>query len=84
MSDRVTRPSCDLNSAPVEEIARLDGVDLAQAHALALWRPYLDWDEVADVPGFEPADIDRLKAAGAVLVLPGHATWKRAGPPPFG
>jgi hypothetical protein len=52
-------------------------VDLAQAHELTVWRPYLDWEEVAGVPGLEPADVERLKAAGAVLVLPGHATWKR-------
>ena len=52
---------------------------LEQAYELTLWRPYLDWDEVAGVPGFEPADIPRLQAAGAVLVLPDHATWKRPG-----
>ena len=77
MSDRVSQPPCDLNSASVEEIARLEGVDLAQAHELTVWRPYLDWEEVAGVPGLEPADVERLQAAGAILVLPGHATWKR-------
>lgn len=77
MSDRVSKPACDLNSASVEEIARLEGVDLSRAYELTLWRPYLDWEEVAGVPGFEPADIERLKAAGATLVLPRHVTWKR-------
>lgn len=71
---------CDLNSATVEEIARLEGVTLSQAYELSLWRPYLDWEEVAGIPGFEPADVQRLQAAGAELVLPQYATWKRTSP----
>jgi DNA uptake protein ComE-like DNA-binding protein len=80
MSDRVSKPVCDLNSATVKEIAQLEGVSLSQAYDLALWRPYLDWEEVSAIPGIEAADVERLKAAGAGLVLPAHATWKRIRP----
>jgi DNA uptake protein ComE-like DNA-binding protein len=70
---------CDLNSATIDEIASLNGVSVPQAYDLALWRPYLDWEEVADIPGFDHEFVARLRASGATLVIPAHATWKRQG-----
>lgn len=67
---------CDLNSASVEEIANLEGVTLEQAFSITLWRPYLDWIEVESVPGLD-YDVAALRAAGAVLVIPAYATWRR-------
>lgn len=67
---------CDLNSATVGEIAKLEGVTLEQAYSLTLWRPYLDWMEVETVPGLD-YDVAALRAAGAVIVVPLYATWVR-------
>ena len=68
---------CDLNSASVEEIRALEGVTVPEAWDLMLWRPYLDWVEVASVPGFDPERIAKLRDAGAVLGVPPYATWVR-------
>lgn len=68
---------CDLNSAPVAEIAGLAGVSISQAYDLALWRPYLDWEEVEMVPGFDLEAVAALREAGARIVVPGYATWAR-------
>ena len=67
---------CDLNSASVAEIANLKGITLKQAFSITLWRPYLDWLEVETVPGLD-YDVTALRAAGAVLIVPAHATWSR-------
>ncbi len=58
---------CDLNTAPVEEIAALPGVDIRLAYDLALWRPYLSWDEVERVPGLDELAVAALREAGAEL-----------------
>jgi len=68
---------CNINSASVAEIAKLAGVSLEQAFSITLWRPYLDWLEVETVPGLD-YDVTALRAAGAVLVVPEHATWSRS------
>lgn len=59
----------DLNTASVEAMAKLVGLD--RAYDLLLWRPYLDWSELGAVPGFDPALIAKLKTAGARIKLPG-------------
>ncbi len=61
---------CDLNSASVAEMAKLDGITVAQAYDLALWRPYADWRDVEAVPGFDEASVIALQQAGAVLKPP--------------
>ena len=60
----------DLNSASIDELQTLPGVDLRSAYDLLLWRPYLTWDEVAFVPGFDTARAAELRAAGANVGLP--------------
>jgi DNA uptake protein ComE-like DNA-binding protein len=60
----------DLNSASVDLLQTLPGVDLRGAYDLMLWRPYLTWDEVAFVPGFDAERIARLRAGGATVGLP--------------
>lgn len=67
MIRRGLAPVCDLNSASVDEIAKLDGVSLAQAYDLVLWRPYADWLAVEAVPGFDEASVLALQHAGAML-----------------
>jgi hypothetical protein len=58
----------DLNTASVDAMAGLVGID--RAYDLLLWRPYVCWDEVAAVPGFDRAAVAALKAAGARIDLP--------------
>lgn len=65
----------DLNSATLEQLQTLPGVDLRAAYDLLLWRPYLTWDEVAFVPGFDPARVAELRAAGASVGLPREPGW---------
>jgi hypothetical protein len=60
----------DLNSASIDQLQTLPSVDLRAAYDLLLWRPYLTWDEVAFVPGFDPVRAGTLKAAGASVGLP--------------
>lgn len=65
----------DLNSASIKELATLPGVGPQRAYELALWRPYLTWDQVATVPGFFQEDVELLRQAGAVLGAPSDAEW---------
>lgn len=58
----------DLNTASVEAMAKLVGLD--RAYDLLLGRPFVHWDEVAAVPGFDHAAVSALRAAGARLRLP--------------
>lgn len=60
----------DLNSASIAQLQTLPSVDLRAAYDLLLWRPYLTWDEVAFVPGFDRARARTLRAAGASVGLP--------------
>jgi DNA uptake protein ComE-like DNA-binding protein len=60
----------DLNTATIERLQTLPGIDLRAAYDLLLWRPYLTWDEVAFVPGFDLLRASQLQAAGASVGLP--------------
>jgi DNA uptake protein ComE-like DNA-binding protein len=59
----------DLNTASVAALTKLVGLE--RAYDLILWRPYLSWEEVAGVPGFDGQRIADLQAAGAHIRLPG-------------
>ena len=65
----------DLNSATVEQLQALPGVDLRAAYDLLLWRPYLTWDEVAYVPGFDEHRVAELRDGGATVGLPREPRW---------
>ena len=60
----------DLNTASLEQLQTLPGVDLRSAYDLLLWRPYLTWEEVGFVPCFDPDRARTLEAAGASVGLP--------------
>ena len=60
----------DLNTASLEALQTLPGVDLRAAYDLLLWRPYLTWEEVGFVPGFDDAKVATLRQAGARVGLP--------------
>jgi DNA uptake protein ComE-like DNA-binding protein len=65
----------DLNAASLEQLAALPGVGEALAYDLLLWRPYMSWEEVALVPGFDPRRAEVLRRAGARVGLPAEARW---------
>ena len=58
---------CDLNTATVEELARVPGLGPALAYELMLWRPYRNWTEVEHVPGLDWEKVRALRAAGAEI-----------------
>ena len=55
----------DLNHAPLARLVKIVGVTCA--YDLRLGRPYLDWREVADVPGVGIAGVRELQAHGLDL-----------------
>lgn len=65
----------DLNTANVQTMAKLVGLE--GAYDLYLWRPYLSWDEVEHVPGFDATRCHALRAAGAEVKLPGDPRTRR-------
>lgn len=68
----------DLNTASVETMADLVGLE--HAYDLLLWRPYIRWDDVAAVPGFDRRAVAALRAAGAVINLPDDPRTFREAP----
>jgi DNA uptake protein ComE-like DNA-binding protein len=73
----------DLNSANIDQLQTLPTVDLRSAYDLLLWRPYLSWEEVAYVPGFDAERAAVLREAGARVGLP-HAPIRLDQPRPSG
>jgi DNA uptake protein ComE-like DNA-binding protein len=66
----------DLNTASLEELQTLPGVDLRAAYDLLLWRPYLTWQEVSEVPGFDAERAAQLRRGGALVGLPEEPRWR--------
>jgi DNA uptake protein ComE-like DNA-binding protein len=58
----------DLNTASLEALTGLVGVE--HAYDLMLGRPFIHWDEVAAVPGFDHGAVAALRAIGAQINLP--------------
>lgn len=65
----------DLNTATAAELMTLDDVDEGLAYDLLLWRPYLSWEEVLNVPGVTPEQTACWQAAGATACLPSWSAW---------
>jgi DNA uptake protein ComE-like DNA-binding protein len=65
----------DLNTANIEQLAVLPGVGALRAYDLIVWRPFLYWEEVEAVPGFDAERVEGLKEAGAQIALPGRTDW---------
>jgi DNA uptake protein ComE-like DNA-binding protein len=65
----------DLNTATLEQLQTLPTVDLRAAYDLLLWRPYLSWEEVAYVPGFDSGRVAALRAGGGRVGLPQARPW---------
>ena len=60
----------DLNTAPVEKLAQLPGLNLHRAYDLLLARPFVTWAEVEHAPGCDGTTVEALKAAGVEIRIP--------------
>jgi competence protein ComEA len=62
--NRVQPEVVNLNTDPLEEIARVPGIDRERAEALLMYReengPFRNWNELRQVPGFEDEELVEL------------------------
>jgi DNA uptake protein ComE-like DNA-binding protein len=56
-----------LNSASVEELAKLPMVGPDRAKDIVNNRPFRSWDDIEKIPGFSKGMVDDLKSGGARL-----------------
>ena len=61
----------DINTASQEELAEFPVIGEERAHTLVEQRPFYDWSEVDDLPGFSPSLVEEIQQEGAYLG--GHA-----------
>jgi DNA uptake protein ComE-like DNA-binding protein len=57
----------DINTASIDELTQLPMIDEQRAHTLAEQRPFHDWFEVDELPGFTPRLVEDLQQEGAYL-----------------
>ena len=61
----------DINSASVEELSKLNGLDRKKAQALVDYRnkngAFESWDDLEDVEGFSNSLIQNMRTGGATL-----------------
>ncbi|MFO7178108.1 MAG: helix-hairpin-helix domain-containing protein [Pseudomonadota bacterium] len=68
MGSPITNASgVNLNRASEEELARIGGLGEERAKRMIEKRPFLNWDDLKRVDGFEERLIDDLRRAGAEL-----------------
>jgi hypothetical protein len=65
----------DLNTASIPAIAKLVGLE--RAYDIFLWRPFLSWAEVEQIPDLTPEQVERLRQAGAQVKLPDEPLTRR-------
>lgn len=64
----------DLNTATLEQLAALPGLDRATVCDLVLWRPYWGWEDF-EVPALAHIDTANLIAVGAIIIPPDTRAW---------
>jgi len=57
----------DINTASLEELAEFPAIGEERAQTLVEERPFYDWGEVDDLPGFSPSVVDEIQQEGAYL-----------------
>ena len=65
----------DLNTDSIPAMAKVVGLE--RAHDLFLWRPFLSWAEVEQVPGVTAEQVSELRKAGAQVKLPDQPLTRR-------
>jgi DNA uptake protein ComE-like DNA-binding protein len=57
----------DINTASKEELAEFPMIGEERARTLVEQRPFYDWSEIDDLPGFSPTLVDEIQQKGAYL-----------------
>jgi DNA uptake protein ComE-like DNA-binding protein len=57
----------DINTASQEELAEFSPIGEQRAQTLVEQRPFYDWSEIDDLPGFSPTIVDEIQQKGAYL-----------------
>jgi DNA uptake protein ComE-like DNA-binding protein len=57
----------DINTASQEELAEFPMIGEERAQTLVAQRPFYDWSEIDDLPGFGPTLVDEIQQKGAYL-----------------
>jgi DNA uptake protein ComE-like DNA-binding protein len=57
----------DINTASREELAEHPLIGEERAQTLVAQRPFYDWSEIDDLPGFNPTLVDEIQQQGAYL-----------------
>jgi DNA uptake protein ComE-like DNA-binding protein len=57
----------DINTASIEELTELPMIDEQRAQVLVKQRPFHDWFEIDELPGFGPRLVGDLQQEGAYL-----------------
>jgi type II secretory pathway component PulK len=57
----------DINTASEEELAEFPAIGEERARTLVAQRPFYDWNEIDDLPGFSPTLVDEIQQEGAYL-----------------
>lgn len=57
----------DINTASEEELAEFPAIGEERAKTLVKQRPFYDWNEIDDLPGFSPTVVDEIQQEGAYL-----------------
>jgi DNA uptake protein ComE-like DNA-binding protein len=61
------RGGLDLNSASEEELAGVKQIGAERAVSIVENRPFDDWDDLKELPGFSDRLIEDLKSAGFTI-----------------
>lgn len=57
----------DINTASREELAEFPAIGDDRAKTLVEQRPFYDWSEIDDLPGFTPTLVDEIQQQGGYL-----------------
>lgn len=57
----------DINTASKDELAEFPMIGEQRAQILVEQRPFHDWSEIDDLPGFSPTLVDEIQQKGAYL-----------------
>ncbi|MEN6333030.1 MAG: helix-hairpin-helix domain-containing protein [Phycisphaerales bacterium] len=63
----MTTKQIDINTASKEELAGFPAIGDERAQTIVEQRPFYDWSEIDDLPGFTPTLVDEIQQQGGYL-----------------